>query len=191
MTIPNLRSAMLAALIAVAMTPPLEAVEVTAIEADSLACEALRENVEQNDARGRVRCVEAMASSADLARMGPVSGVVANIESGPLTALMDGFAAALEPGGWLVLSGILDHEWPSIRQRAESAGFRLETLDAEGEWRSALLTRSASSASLLSVISTTKPTARCAAPVAVPVRQAAERTQRISPFGRMMRKVIE
>jgi ribosomal protein L11 methyltransferase len=119
----------------------LGASEVIAIEADSLACEALRENIGHNRVTERVRCIETMASTDDLARMGPVSGVVANIESGPLGALMSGFAAAVEPGGWLVLSGILDHEWPSVLARAESAGFRLGELDAEAEWRSALLAR--------------------------------------------------
>jgi ribosomal protein L11 methyltransferase len=123
----------------------LGASEVVAIEADSLACEALRENIEHNGVAERVRCIEAMASADDLARMGPVSGVVANIESGPLAALMNGFAAAVEPGGWLVLSGLLDHEWPSILARAETAGFRLSELDAEAEWRSAWLARLASS----------------------------------------------
>ena len=112
---------------------------VVAIEADRLACEALRENIERNGVADRVRCVEAMVAPADLARMGPVSGIVANIESGPLTTLMPGFEAAVEPGGWLVLSGILDREWPAMRERAEASGFRLHELDAEGEWRAALL----------------------------------------------------
>jgi ribosomal protein L11 methyltransferase len=119
----------------------LGAASVVALEADRLACEALRENIERNGVAGRVRCIEAMVAADDLARMGPVSGVVANIESGPLTALMPGFEAAVEPGGWLVLSGILDHEWPAMRVRAEAAGFRLEDLDAEAEWRAALLLR--------------------------------------------------
>jgi ribosomal protein L11 methyltransferase len=119
----------------------LGAAEVVAIEADPLSCESLRENIERNGTDERVRCVEAKVSADGLARMGPVSGLVANIESGPLTALMSGFAAAVEPGGWLILSGILDHEWPTLRARAESAGFRLRNVDAEGEWRSALFAR--------------------------------------------------
>jgi ribosomal protein L11 methyltransferase len=114
----------------------LGATEVVALEADPLACEALRENIERNGFAGRVRCLEGTAASDDIARLGPVSGVIANIESGPLTALMDGFAAALEPGGWLILSGILEAEWPSMRARAEAKGFRLREVDVEGEWRS-------------------------------------------------------
>jgi ribosomal protein L11 methyltransferase len=119
----------------------LGAAEVIALEADPLSCEALRENLAHNGVMDRVRCIEGMADPGDLIRMGPVSGVVANIESGPLTALMGGFAGALRPGGWLILSGILDVEWPTMQSRAEAAGFRLVATDAEGEWRSALLVR--------------------------------------------------
>jgi ribosomal protein L11 methylase PrmA len=83
-----------------------------------------------------------MVSPDDLIRMGPVSGIVANIESGPLTMLMSGFARALPLRGWLILSGILDAEWPAMRSRAEAAGFDLVEVDAEGEWRSARFARS-------------------------------------------------
>jgi ribosomal protein L11 methyltransferase len=121
----------------------LGAGEVTAIEADTLACEALRENLEHNGVGDRVRCVEAMVGPADLIRMGPVSGLVANIESGPLTRLMQGFAGALTPGGWLILSGILENEWPTLRSEAERRGFRLREVDADGEWRSGLFERGA------------------------------------------------
>jgi len=119
----------------------LGATDVTAIEADALACEALRENLVANDVQGRVRCVEAMVSADDLARLGPVDGVVANIESRPLTQLMPGFARALAPGGWLILSGIMAQEWPDVRNAAERQGFALRSLDEDGEWRSALFGR--------------------------------------------------
>jgi ribosomal protein L11 methyltransferase len=109
-----------------------------AIEADPLSCEALRENLEHNGVADRVRCVEARVDASDLIRLGPVSGVVANIETGVLASLMPGFAGALSPGGWLILSGILDREWPELRAAAESAGFRFVEVDADGEWRSGL-----------------------------------------------------
>jgi ribosomal protein L11 methyltransferase len=123
----------------------LGAAQVVAIEADALSCEALRENLAHNEVTDRVRCVQAMVGPDDLTRMGPVSGVVANIESGPLTALMSGFAGALRAGGWLILSGIMESkdgaEWPAVRARAEEAGFRPVEVDVEGEWTSALLRR--------------------------------------------------
>lgn len=119
----------------------LGASAVVAIEADALACEALRENLALNGVEGRVRCVEAMVGPDDLAALGPVAGVVANIESGPLMALMAGFVRALAPGGWLVLSGIMAHEWATVRAAAEREGLRLREVDEDGEWRSALLER--------------------------------------------------
>ncbi len=119
----------------------LGATQVVAIEADTLACEALRENLEHNAVGERVRCLEAMVGPDDLVALGPVSGVVANIESGPLTHLMTGLAGALVPGGWLILSGIMAEEWPRLRAVAEHSGLVLRDLDADGEWRSALFAR--------------------------------------------------
>lgn len=114
----------------------LGAAEVVAIEADELSCEALRENLGHNHVQDRVRCVEGRVDATGLVALGPASGIVANIESGVLTPLMPGFAGALRPGGWLILSGILEHEWPVMRETAELAGFRFVALDADGEWRS-------------------------------------------------------
>jgi ribosomal protein L11 methyltransferase len=119
----------------------LGANEVIAIEADPLSCEALAENLADNGVTNRVRCVEKEVGPDDLIALGPASGVVANIESGPLTRLMSGFAGALRPGGWLILSGILDAEWSRVRSVSEAAGFHVREVDAEGEWLSALLTR--------------------------------------------------
>jgi ribosomal protein L11 methylase PrmA len=54
---------------------------------------------------------------------------------------MDGLAGALAARGWLILSGILDGEWPSVRAAAEARGLRLVEVDADGEWRSARFER--------------------------------------------------
>ena len=120
----------------------LGAAEVVAIEGDLLSCEALSENVELNGVADRVRVVEGLANAEDLAALGPVDGVLANIESAVLRRLMSGFERAIRPGGWLVLSGILADEWPSLRSDAEAAGFRFRELDEDGEWRSGLFERS-------------------------------------------------
>jgi ribosomal protein L11 methyltransferase len=113
-----------------------------AVEADELSCEALRENVERNGVADRVRCVEARLDEQGLARLGPVAGIVANVETGVLTPLLPGFARAVAPGGWLILSGILETEWHPLRTNVEEAGFRFVALDEDGEWRSGLFTRS-------------------------------------------------
>ncbi|MEX2467581.1 MAG: 50S ribosomal protein L11 methyltransferase [Gemmatimonadota bacterium] len=116
----------------------LGASDVHAVEADPLACEAIAENIARNGVPDRVRWTARFADVAWLEAEGPVSGIVANIESGVLTPLLPGFAAAIEPGGWLILSGILDHEWPAMRQATEDRGFELVEVDADGAWRSGL-----------------------------------------------------
>lgn len=112
-----------------------------ALEADALACEALRENLARNGVEDRVRCVDGLVRAGDLTRLGPVSGIVANIEPVTLLELMPGFAGALSDGGWLILSGILDHDWDPLRVATERAGFRSVATDAEAEWRSGLFRR--------------------------------------------------
>jgi ribosomal protein L11 methyltransferase len=121
----------------------LGAREVLAVESDPLAIETLQENVERNGVSDQVCVVEAAADAGWLVQHGPADGVVANIESGVLTPLLPGFAEALRPGGWLIISGILASEWPTMRAAAEDQGFTLTGEDADEEWRSGLF-RSAS-----------------------------------------------
>ena len=121
----------------------LGAAEVMAIEGDPYACEALAENVERNEVQDRVRWEQAWATADSLSAAGPVDGVIANIERGLLEPLFDGFRAVLAPGRWMVLSGILDHEWVELEARLGRSGFRCTEVDADGEWRSGLFERTA------------------------------------------------
>ena len=116
----------------------LGAREVVALEGDPLACEVMRENLAHNGFTERVRVEEAWADGALLDRLGPLDGIVANIESGVLRPLLDPFRGALAPSGWLILSGILETEWSGMEAAAARAGFRLREVDAEGPWRSGL-----------------------------------------------------
>jgi ribosomal protein L11 methyltransferase len=118
------------------------AARVVAVEGDELAVEVIDENVRLNGVDDVVTCEPSWADVALLTSLGPVDGVVANIESLTLLRLMPGFHAALASRGWLILSGILDIEWARVRDAAEAAGFGTEALDEDGEWRSARFTRS-------------------------------------------------
>jgi ribosomal protein L11 methyltransferase len=119
----------------------LGAAEVVALEADPLSCEALEENIEINRVQDRIRWRCALVDCDDLASYAPVDGVVANIESSTLMRLLPGFARALGAGGWLILSGILETEWLSVREAAEAAGFSFRAVDEDGEWRAGLFAR--------------------------------------------------
>jgi ribosomal protein L11 methyltransferase len=117
----------------------LGAAEVVAVEGDLMACEALEENLGRNRVVDRVRVVPRWADPASLRGLGPVDGVVANIEWGRLQPLVPALHAAVAPGGWVVLSGILAAELPEARSHAEGLGLRLREVDVDGEWRSLLL----------------------------------------------------
>jgi ribosomal protein L11 methyltransferase len=109
---------------------------VVAIEADSLACEAMRENVERSGVDKQIEIVQDFATSENIADRGPVSGIVANIEAGLLAPLFDGCASALPAGSWLIVSGILDYEWAAVEGSVVARGFSLSVVDEDGEWRS-------------------------------------------------------
>ncbi|MDH5759362.1 MAG: 50S ribosomal protein L11 methyltransferase [Gemmatimonadota bacterium] len=115
------------------------AARVTSVEGDPLACEAQEENLEANGVDPVVTLMCAWADDALLEGLAPLDGLVANIETGILRPMLAGFRAALRPGGVLILSGIMDVEWPTMEAAVAAAGFTLDALDEDGEWRAALL----------------------------------------------------
>jgi len=119
----------------------LGAREVVGLDGDPLACEASRENLVRNHAMERVTIQESWATVASLEGLGVFDGLVANIESGILRPLLPGIRAAVRPGGWVILSGILGEELDSVLQDAESHDLVRPSVDADGEWRSVLLRR--------------------------------------------------
>jgi ribosomal protein L11 methyltransferase len=111
-----------------------------AIEGDELAVPTARENAERNGVGDRVEVVHARVDAADLARIGGegggFDGVMCNIEGHLLAPLLPGLIAAVRPGGWLLLSGILDDQWSWFEAEVTGRGPTLEATDADGEWRS-------------------------------------------------------
>ena len=116
----------------------LGASEAIAIEGDSASFEALQKNVERNAVSSRINCVEEWADTHSLQAMGPVDGIVANIETNVLRPFLPTFRNALIEGGWLVLSGILSMEWPRFLENTRAEGFRCVEVDRDGEWTSGL-----------------------------------------------------
>ena len=112
-----------------------------AVEGDTLATETLQDNIERNGVGEVVSTLVEWADNESLRNLGPVDGIVANIEAGILTPLLPGLHSALRPGGWLILSGILDSQWSELEDAAAGAGLRPVELDADGEWRSGLFRR--------------------------------------------------
>jgi ribosomal protein L11 methyltransferase len=116
----------------------LGATDVVAVEGDPLACEALHENIVRNGCVEHVRVDCTWANSERLAGYGRASGVIANLETGILFPLMDALVAASDR--WLIVSGILADEWPEVERTLRAARCAVVSVDADGEWCSALAT---------------------------------------------------
>ena len=113
--------------------------EAIAVEYDPDANLNARENLDQNGAADKVQIIEAMADPALLAGLGTFDVVLANILSGIIRPLLPSFRAAVRPNGALIVSGILKSEHVVVVEDARSAGFRVDRVDEEDEWWSALL----------------------------------------------------
>jgi ribosomal protein L11 methyltransferase len=118
----------------------LGAASVLALELDPWACTAARENAERNGVADRVRVVSRGVGPAFVEGEAAFHGIVANIETPILRPLVPGFARGLVPGGWLILSGILEPDGPGMVGTAAAAGFHLEAEDREAGWWSAAFT---------------------------------------------------
>ncbi|MEJ2539678.1 MAG: 50S ribosomal protein L11 methyltransferase [Gemmatimonadota bacterium] len=114
---------------------------VEAVEMDQWAVDAALDNVKVNGVGDRVTVRAHRVSADDLAHGPPRDGVIANLETGLLRPLLAGLADAVRPGGWLLLSGILAHEWPGIREEVVALGMAHDRLDEDGEWCSGLFRR--------------------------------------------------
>jgi ribosomal protein L11 methyltransferase len=119
----------------------LGAREAVAVEYDPDANLNARENFERNGVADRVRLVEALADDALLDGLGGFDLVLANILSGVIRPLLPAMHRVLRaaPEGRLIVSGILRSETVGVIGDAEAAGFRVEAVDEEEDWWSALL----------------------------------------------------
>lgn len=119
----------------------LGAAEAVAVEYDPDVNLNARENLERNGVAGSVRIVEALADDALLVELGPFDLVLANILSGVIRPLLPAFRRTLagSDDGRLIVSGILQSEADAVLWDAQAAGFRVERVDEEEEWWSALL----------------------------------------------------
>ena len=111
-----------------------------ASDIDPLCVEATIGNAKRNGVRlgdgpGALAVCEAAGTAhpALLARV-PYDLLIANILAGPLIELAPDFARAVEPGGQLVLAGLLETQEAEVRRAYFRAGFRLARRMVRGDW---------------------------------------------------------
>lgn len=132
----------LLAFAAMALWPPARAV---ASDIDPVAVEVAHANAVANGipigrARGRIELV--VAPGLDHLRLkarSPYDLVVANILAGPLIELAPQIAAALAPGGTLMLAGLLDQQEGRVLAAYRRQGMVPRFTVREGEWPTLVL----------------------------------------------------
>lgn len=117
----------------------LGADHVEAIDIDPEAVRATSANAERNGVADRVRAtltpVEDVREGADV--------VVANIGAATLRALAAHLVGAAQPGGTVVLSGVLDGQVEPVAAAVAAAGAEVAGTGADGEWRVLVFSRPA------------------------------------------------
>ena len=115
---------------------------VLASDIDAVAVEVAEANVAANGLTGQVRCVEAAGFDHPALSAGaPFDLVFANILKGPLVALAPDMAAALQPGGYAILSGILNEQADDVIAVYAQAGINLVHRESIVDWTTLTLQR--------------------------------------------------
>ncbi|WP_424942285.1 50S ribosomal protein L11 methyltransferase [Aliiroseovarius crassostreae] len=113
---------------------------VLASDIDEVAVDVARANVAANGLDGRVTCVEAAGFDApDLRAAAPFDLVFANILKGPLIGLAPDMAGAIRPGGYAILSGILNPQADEVIRVYRENGFNLVSRDEIVDWTTLIL----------------------------------------------------
>ena len=116
---------------------------VVASDIDPVAVTVARANLAANgvrEARGRGAIDLVVAPGVAHRRLrGPFDLITANILAGPLIAMARPVAAALAPGGVLVLAGLLTHQARRVAAAYTARGLRLVGRRDHGEWPTLVL----------------------------------------------------
>lgn len=115
---------------------------VVAVDSDSEAVRVARATAERNGLSALVRCLCSDGfRDARVAAGGPYDLILANILARPLTLLSRPAAAALAPGGRIVLSGLLAAQGARIEGAYRRQGLALERRYPIDEWTTLVMRR--------------------------------------------------
>lgn len=101
--------------------------EVIATDVDADAILAAHKNAQDNQSQVTVQGI-------DKPNPGPFHLVVANIISSTIKRLLPEFASILAPGGWLIVSGILEEESDDVAAEGVKFHFKKHSLSLQDGW---------------------------------------------------------
>ena len=132
------------AVLAMAAARTFGEAEVIASDIDAVAVDVALANLSANNLADRVECVEAKGFDAPQLRDGPAYDLIfANILKGPLIDLAQDMAGRTQPGGFAILSGILNDQADEVATVYSQAGFNPGSIDQIVDWTTLTLHRSA------------------------------------------------
>ena len=109
----------------------LGAAHVTALDVDPVAIRVAAENCEANGVLDRVDITK---GTLEQGHRGRCEVVVANISAGANLPLLPLFAEVAQPGGHVILSGILAADAANFREAAPALGLELVEVSVERDW---------------------------------------------------------
>jgi ribosomal protein L11 methyltransferase len=127
-------------ILAIAMTKLWPAIHVTAIDIDPEAITVTGRHAQLNDASQSLFLAagDGYACPLSLANE-PYDLIVANILAGPLIAMAGDLAKALAPGGFAILSGLLERQRAEVMAAHEKQGLALVVTEEIGPWQALVL----------------------------------------------------
>jgi ribosomal protein L11 methyltransferase len=105
---------------------------VAAIDTDSVAVEATRQNVERNGLAERITIEQGSTGAAK--ENAPYNLIVANILASVIIDLSKALHELLAPGGTLITSGIFIERGDAVVEALERAGLPVREKKREGDW---------------------------------------------------------
>jgi len=114
--------------------------DILASDIDQVAVDVAEANLKANGMEGTVKCLESAGfDHPGLQAHMPYDLIFANILKGPLIALSPDVSAHLRPGGYAILSGILNEQADDVIAVYLENGTNLVNKEQIGEWTTLLL----------------------------------------------------
>ncbi len=127
--------------LAIAAARAMPRAQVMATDNDPIAVEVARANADANSASRIVTACAMGLQHPWLRQAAPFDLIIANILAGPLRMLAGSVARAVRPGGYVVLSGILNPEAPAVIAAYVAHGFQVLKRRQIGDWTTLSLRR--------------------------------------------------
>lgn len=104
------------------------------VEAVDIEEESYRNTLENSEINGVNAQITARCGTLDTVLGRDFDGILANINRNVILDSLPRLAVLLKPGGWLLVSGILELDGPVVTEAAQLVGFELQESAQKGNW---------------------------------------------------------